>query len=196
MATLVREVYKAIEAIIPTMTITNWAGFGNQPDGDAVEVLSDSTSDVGLCTIWGSDKTTGELCYETITLNGTTEVKTAKLNWDDLYAIFLGAANGKSITPAVGTITIRESSGNAAITTLTAGEIQEGMLILLLNGKSAEVANASGKIYVNTVELATAANGLYNAGASAGGFSLRVKDKLYIISDNTGCTTQVVILED
>ena len=192
----VRSLYKSIEAIIPTMTITNWAGFGNQPDGDAVEVLSNSASDVGLCTIWGSDKTTGELCYETITLTGVTEVKTAKLNWDDIYAIFLGSISGKSITPAVGTITVREASANQTITTLTAGEIQKGMLILKLDGKATEIANASGKIYVNTVALATAANGLYNAGSSAGGFSLLVKDKLYIISDNTGCSTQIAILED
>jgi hypothetical protein len=192
----VRELYKAIETIIPTMTVTNWANFTNQPDGDGLEILSNSAADVGKCTIWGSDKTTGLLCQETVTLTGTSVMSTAKLNWDDIYGVFLGDANGKNITPAVGTITVREASNNATVTTLTAALIQKGMLILHLNGKNVEIAYTSGKIYVNTVERATSANGLYNVGTSAGGFSMRVKDKLYIISDDTGCALQVVILED
>lgn len=196
MYSFIKELYKKARIIIPEMTITNWAGFGNQPDGDGLEIGSDSASDVGLCTIWGTDKTTGLLCVETITLTGVTFVSTVKLNWDDIVAVFLGDRYGNNITRAVGTITVREASGNLAVTTITATNFQGGMLVIEARGLNVEIDNASGKIYWNTLAVATANNGYYDVGTASNRFKAGVSDYLYIISDNTGCVTSIIIFED
>ena len=191
-----RELYKHPRTIIPSMTIVNWAGFGNQPDGDTVEIISNSASDTGLCTIWGSDKITGALCHETVTLTGTDAVTTVKTNWDDIYSILLGDALGNNITPAVGTITFREGSTNGAITTITAGVFNAGMFFISGVGSNVEIHNASGKIYWNVGRVCTATNGLYHDGVTFKQFNIGVRDYLSIISDNSGCVTQIVVMED
>jgi hypothetical protein len=196
MSTLIKELYKHPKIIIPEMSIVNWAGFGNQPDGDALEILSNSASDVGLCTIWGTDKTTGLLCVETITLTGTDAVTTVKTNWDDIVAVFLGDRFGGNITRAVGTITIREASTNGAVTTITATNFQKGMFIIEARGLNVEVDNATGKIYWSTLTTVTALNGYYDAGTAVRRFKIGVSDYLYIISDNSGCTASVIVYED
>ena len=196
MYNFIKELYKKARIIIPAMTITNWAGFTNQPDGDALEILSDSASDTGLCTIWGTNKLTGAFQYETVTLTGTDAVTTTMLQWDDIYGIFLGDRFGGNITRAVGTITVREASGNLAVTTITATNFQKGMFVVEARGLNVEVDNASGKIYWNTLEVATANNGYYDVGTASNRFKIGVSDYLYIISDNTGCTTSILVLED
>ena len=188
--------YKKPKVIIPETLITNWSGFSNQPDGDGLEILSDSASDTGLCTIWGTNKLTGALEVETVTLAGTVEVKTAMLQWDDIIAVFLGDKFGGNITAAVGTITIREDSTNQAVTTITAGKIHAGMLMIDARGHNVEIDNASGKIYWNTLSVASATNGYYDVGTASNRFKVGVKDCLSIISDNTGCTTSVIVYED
>lgn len=196
MYNFVKEMYKKPKVIIPQITITNWAGFTSQPDGDGLEIVSDSASDTGLCTIWGTNKLTGALEVETVTLAGTTEVKTAMLQWDDVIAVFLGDKFGGNIKPAVGTITIREASGNQTVTSLTAGTIHSGMLIIDARGHNVEIDNASGKIYWNTLSVASATNGYYDVGTVSNRFKVGVRDYLSIISDNTGCVTSVVVYED
>lgn len=196
MYSFVKEMYKKPKVIIPEMLITNWSAFTNQPDGDGLEVISDSASDTGLCTIWGTSKLTGELKSETVTLKGTTEVKTTMLQWDDIIAVFLGDKSGGNIKAAVGTITIREASGNQAVTTISAGAFHSGMLMIDARGHNVEIDNASGKIYWNTLSVASATNGYYDAGTASNRFRVAVKDYLSIISDNTGCTTSVIVYED
>ena len=191
-----RELYKHPKIIIPSMTIVNWAGFGNQPDGDGLEIVSNSASDVGLCTVWGTLKTTGAFKYETVTLTGTSAVSTLETDWDDIYSVFLGDAFGRSITPAVGTITLREASADQAVTTLTAGVFNKGMFFIHAKGLNVEVHNTSGKIYWNVNKVATAVNGLYNVGTAFKQYNIGVSDYLSIISDNSGCVTQIVVMED
>jgi hypothetical protein len=196
MPMLIKELYKKAKVIIPAILITNWAGFTNQPDGDGLEILSNSASDVGLCTIWGTDKTTGLLCVETITLTGTNAVSTIKTNWDDIKGIFLGDRYGNNITAAVGTITFREASANGAVTTITAAAFHAGMLFVEARGVNVEIDNASGKIYWNTLSTASATNGYYDVGTASNRFKVAVTDYLSIISDNTGCTASVIVYED
>ena len=60
------------------------------------------------------------LVTEVLTLNGTTQVVSSHTNWGVLYAARLSAA-------CAGTVTIREASGNAAITTITTGNLTAGI---------------------------------------------------------------------
>lgn len=190
------ENYKHVKYIVPAVTITNWSGFSNQPDGDGVEIVSDSASDVGKCTIFGTDKTTGAMCHETVTLTGTNAVSTTKTNWDDIVCIFLGNYDGDNITAAVGTITVREASGNQAITTLSAAAFHKGMFCLYVPGKNVIVSQASGKLYYHNTAIATATNGFYDAGTAAKDHYMGVDSYLYIISDDSGTSIQVRVMED
>jgi len=192
----ITELYKTPKVIIPALTVTNWSGFANQPSGDGVEIVSNSTNDTGYCTIWGTNDTTGDLITETITLTGTDVVTLDETDWGNIYAVFLGDKYGDNITRAVGTITIREASADQAITTVTAGNFNKGMAIFNCQGLNVEVDNATGKIYWNTLTVATAANGYYDAGTASNRFQIGVIDYLHIISDNSGCTTSVIVYED
>ena len=88
--------------------------FTNQPANDGVEFVSDNAGDttqtVQICgTTNGAD--TSKLLCETVTLNGTTQVSTAKTDWGAILTAKKSAAT-------TGTVTIREASGNATITTM------------------------------------------------------------------------------
>ena len=87
--------------------------FTNQPAGDGVEIISSSASDVSAIKIWGyrSGKTYGALTSESITLLGVSQATSIYTDWEALIAVEYPS------TP-VGTVTIREASGNATITTL------------------------------------------------------------------------------
>ncbi len=98
--------------------------FTNQPANDAIEVISNSISDTQQLTLWGTTNGGVVLVSETITLTGTTAVTTAKSDW----GVLLGVEVPYGQKPAAGTITIREASGNAAITTLTAGQRRKGVV--------------------------------------------------------------------
>ena len=192
---ITREKYKTIDYIIPLFDITEWSGFTNQPDGDGVEVLSNSASDVGLLTIFGTNKTTGALGYETITLTGITAVSTVETDWDDIMGVFLGDINGNNISPAVGTITLREASGNLAITTLAATKISGGMIGFNLDGRNIRIRRVSGNLYYKNGEAATVANGHL---LDAGEYFLNVAntDMFYLISDGSAATVKLTVFKD
>jgi hypothetical protein len=106
------------------VTAETGGNFGNQPAGDGVEIVSDNAGDVQICTIYGT--ITGALTTvtsETVTLTGTTFVPTDEVTWENILAIELGSA-------AVGTITIREASGDATITTISATGTDAGVATL------------------------------------------------------------------
>ncbi|HPU62126.1 MAG TPA: hypothetical protein PK300_08350 [Bacillota bacterium] len=107
------------------------AAFDNQPNNDGVEVISNNTADVQKCTIYGTTFNTEVVVAETITLNGTTQVATTKTDWGYILGVELSS-------PAVGTITIREASGNATIKTITATNTSTGVT---------DVATARQKCY-------------------------------------------------
>jgi len=87
-------------------------GFGNQPAGDAVEMLSDTAGDSATCTVIG---VTGEtVSTEDLAIAGTTVQATSKNDWDEVLAV-------KCSGTTSGTLTVREASGDQEITTLAAG---------------------------------------------------------------------------
>lgn len=187
------EELRKIKTIVPQMTVTNWSGFNNQPTNDGLEIGSDSASDVGKCTIWGTTYATGALTYETITLTGTTYVATSKLTWGNVYGVFLGEANGKKITRAVGTITVREASANQAVTTVTAGNFQKGMACFNCQGQVVQFSNYSGTLYWSTLtEAVTSSTGVTEVGVV--NVPVLVTKNLSLISDNTGAVVQLIVM--
>jgi len=187
--------YKSPKVIIPTCTVTNWSGFGNQPANDGVEVVSNNTADTMDCTIFGTVHSTGKLTHETVTLKGTTVVSTIRTDWGNIYGIILSRRDGRLLTRATGTITFREASADQTITTITANNFQKGMLILHLPGLNVNVITASGNLYWSTLSsAATATTGVTEAGKTAIG--VKVSDYLSLISDNTGSSLQVVVFDN
>lgn len=179
--------------IIPMMDLLAWSGFTNQPTNDGVEIVSDSASDVGKCTIFGTTNTGGAFAYETVTLTGTTAVATTKTDWGNIYGIFLGDIYGKNYSPAVGTITIREASADQTITTIVATKISKGMVALNLTGKSIILNVHSGNVWKRCAGVVTTANG-FKLNLTGGGIKEeRIASMLYLISDTTGGTAQIEV---
>lgn len=179
--------------IIPMMDLLAWSGFTNQPTNDGVEVVSNSASDVGKCTIFGTTNTGGAFAYETITLNGTTPVATTKTDWGNVYGIFLGDIEGKNISPAVGTITVREASADQTITTLAANAISKGMVAFDLTGKQIILNVHSGNVWKRQAGVVTTANG-FKMNLTGGNIKEeRVALMLYLISDTAGATAQIEV---
>jgi hypothetical protein len=180
--------------IIPMMDLLAWSGFTNQPADDGVEVVSDSASDVGKCTIFGTTHSTGAFAYETVTLNGVTEVATTKVDWGNIYGIFLGDIEGKNISPAVGTITVREASAYQTITTIVATKISKGLVTFLLTGKNIILNVHSGNVWKRTAGVVTTANG-FKLNLTGGNIKEeKITSMIYLISDTTGATAQIEVL--
>jgi len=180
--------------IIPMMDLLAWSGFTNQPTNDGVEVVSDSASDVGKCTIFGTTNGTGAFAYETITLNGVTAVATTKTDWGNIYGIFLGDIEGKNISPAVGTITVREASANQTITTIAATKISKGMVAFDLTGKNIILNVHSGNVWKRCAGVVTTANG-FKLNLTGGNIKEeKIASMLYLISDTSGATAQIEVL--
>lgn len=192
MALSVLERHKIIKYVVPLFDVTAWSGFTNQPANDGVEVISNNAGDTGLLTIFGTTTGTGALVHETISLNGTTPVSTVKTNWGNILGAFLGDVTGQNITPAVGTITIREASANATITTLTANKISTGMVGFSLPGLNATYIQVSGNLYLKNNLAATVANGY--PFASAEKLPITGSSEIdTLISDVSAATAKLVV---
>lgn len=180
--------------IIPMIDLLAWSGFTNQPTNDGVEIVSDSASDVGLCTIFGTTNATGAFAYETVTLTGASAVSTVKTDWGNIYGVFLGDIYGQNITAAVGTITIREASGNQTITTIAATKISKGLVAFDLTNKTIILNVHSGNVWKRCADVVTTANG-FKLNLTGGNIKEeRIASYIYLISDTTGATAQIEVL--
>lgn len=91
--------------------------FANQPNNDGLEVVSSNAGDTTqTLTCVGTTTGTGTAFFETVTLNGTTQVTFNKTDWGNIHLCVLSAT-------ALGTVTIREASANATIATISAGDL-------------------------------------------------------------------------
>lgn len=107
------------------LTTGNGLAFGNQPANDGVEVLSSSAADTTqTVTIIGTTTGTDAVVVETVTLNGTSVVSTTKTDWGQVLAVKLSAS-------CAGTVTVREASADATITTITTGNTSKGVETVL-----------------------------------------------------------------
>jgi hypothetical protein len=96
--------------------------FSTQPSNDGVEVLSSATGDTTQnVTIYGttSGGDSSDLSIETVTLNGTTAVSTARTNWGNILAVKKSAAT-------TGSITVRKASNDATIVTVAPATLRAG----------------------------------------------------------------------
>ena len=187
----VKNKFRQLSYIIPLIDIGAWSGFTNQPDGHKVGIISNSASDTGKITIFGTIKTTGAFHFETITLTGTTVVETTQDDWGNIYGAFMGDIYGKNITPAVGTITIREASADQTITTIAATEISKGMVCFNLQSCDVTINIQSGSVWIDDDVVTTVIGFKYIANMAD---DLQVSEYLYFISDSTGATMQIKVL--
>jgi hypothetical protein len=108
-----------LNTVIGTGTAGN---FGNQPQNDGVEIISDAAGDTTQSiTIIGTTQATDTLVSETVALNGTTQVSTTKTDWGFIVAVKLSAS-------CAGTVTVREASANATIITLATTVLSAGVV--------------------------------------------------------------------
>jgi len=116
------RVGKAQTAQVSLLDATAGDAFTNQPANDGVEVISDAAGDTTqTITLYGvRNGALTTLVTETITLLGTTQAVSTITNWYTILGARLSAA-------CAGTITIREASGNAAITTIAAASLTAGI---------------------------------------------------------------------
>ncbi len=110
-----------------TTTTPVGVAFTNQPANDGVEVLSSNAGDTTqTVTIIGTTNGSDTVVVETVSLNGTTVVSTVKTNWGVILAVKKSAAT-------LGTVTVREASGDATITAgLTAAVLSVGVTAVTL----------------------------------------------------------------
>lgn len=190
---LTQERFRQIDFIIPLFDVKAHSGFSNQPDGDAVEVVSNNAADTGLCTILGTNKTTGAFKHETVTLTGTSAAATTETDWGSVYGIFLGDIYGKNTKAAVGTITVREASGGQAITTIAATKMGIGLMAFYgLTGRDVTVIQASGNLYLYDNGLATTGNG-YPFGSAEKLNLCPAGDYFSLISDSSAATAKIIV---
>ena len=105
------------QATIKAATAGN---FGNQPANDGITVVSDNAADTMKVTVYGTTNGGSVIVSEEITLNGTTPVASAKLDWGIILAVVVAAAHA-------GTITVAEASASAVVTTLATGTLSKGL---------------------------------------------------------------------
>lgn len=109
-------------ALAGTTLDTSSVGVGaaNQTSNEACTLVSDDNADTMAVTLYGITNGTNTVVVETIALTGTTPVDTVKTDWTVMLAASIASA------PA-GTVTIKEKSGGATITTLTSAALTRGL---------------------------------------------------------------------
>jgi len=119
---------KAIASQTTILSATAGGNFGNQPAGDAVDVVSDNAADLTqTATIYGTvTGATDTITSETVVINGTTGATTTETTWQNIVGVELSAS-------CAGTVTISENSGSAAITTITTGNTTAGIVAATTN---------------------------------------------------------------
>lgn len=138
--------------------------FGNQPANDGLEIGSSSTADTMPVTVYGTTNGGLVVVAETVVLTGTTFVSTVKTDW----GVILGFEIPEGYPTAAGTITVREASANATVSTMLTGVRQKGV---------ANVAVSAGNAYnrIVTVEAEGASTKVVGLiGETAAGVTQRV----------------------
>ena len=113
---------KMMTAQTTILSATAGGNFGNQPAGDAVDVVSDDNSDLlQTATIYGTiTGATDSITSEVVVINGTTGNTTNITTWQNILAVKLSAS-------CAGTVTISENSGSATITTIATTVLSAGV---------------------------------------------------------------------
>jgi len=130
-------------------TPCNIVNFTNQPANDAIEFLSSDADDISKEILFIGVDTGGTVRYEAIDTHagdGRTVVTTSRSDWQELYEVHVPAG-------MIGTLTVREASGNATITTVPVGtrfvsdRLFSGFLETVKISKVVETAAAANMRY-------------------------------------------------
>ena len=110
------RVRKHLAAQGTILAATAGLAFANQPAGDTVTVVSDSTADDSQTVTYYFTTTAAPavVSTETVTLDGTTDVDTVENTIEQLLAIVVSATH-------TGTLTFSEASTSAEIVTMATG---------------------------------------------------------------------------
>lgn len=96
-------------------------GYTNQPSNDSVTVASSNAGDTTqVVTLIGTTTATNTVVVQTVALNGTTGVVSAKVDWGQILAVKLSAS-------CAGTVTISKTTGLLAITTILTTVLSSGV---------------------------------------------------------------------
>lgn len=100
------------------------SAFTNQTANEKVELVSDAAGDTTQkVTVVGINNGTDTVTVEEITLNGTTPVESTYATFGVILACWVSSGT----LTAASTVTVRETSGNATITTLTPSITSRGV---------------------------------------------------------------------
>lgn len=100
------------------------SAFTNQTANEKVELVSDAAGDTTQkVTVVGINNGTDAVTVEEITLNGTTPVESTYATFGVILACWVSSGT----LTAASTVTVRETSGNATITTLTPSITSRGV---------------------------------------------------------------------
>jgi len=104
---------------------TAGGNFGNQPNNDGVEIISSKNTDKSMkVTLYGTiHGATTVVVSETLTLNGTTVVSSAKTDWSAILGVEMDSI-------AAGTVTIRKATGDATITSMATTVLSSGIVAI------------------------------------------------------------------
>jgi hypothetical protein len=190
---LTQEKFRQIDFIVPLFDVGAWSGFANQPTNDDIQVVSNNVADTGLLTLIGINNL-NVFTTHTITLKGTTAVDSVlDPKWKTLCGAFLGDVYGKNTKAAVGTITIKEKSGGATITSIAATTMGAGLQVFYgLQGRDVCVVGVSGNLYLFDNGLATTANGYPVANTEKFNFC-PVSNYFTLISDTSAATAKIIV---
>lgn len=185
--------FKKIGLIIPIFEVTAYSGFTNQPANDDIEIVSSSASDTQQITVLFYDNS-DVLQQVTTTLTGTTAVKIATTpKAKTVLGAFLGDKYGNISSRAVGTITIREDSGDLAITTIAVGKLGTGIQRFYLPGKDVVVENIAGNTWFNTSSVVSSITGASVQMTGRMNNEVNVDSYLTLISDGSASTVQCMV---
>ena len=166
-----------------TTTTGNGVAFTNQPANDGVEIGSDNAADTTqTATVIGTTTGTDTVVVESIALTGTTFVSTVKTDWGVILAVKLSAS-------CAGTVTFREASGNATITTVTTGNTSKGVETvataqqLSYNGYLKFVASGSTTKQIGVKGTNPAGTAIYDSQALTGTTSVWGNSLFYSVTE-------------
>lgn len=167
---------KKMASQVTLLAATAGGNFANQPAGDGVTVVSAAAGDTTqTVTIYGTiTGATTSVTSETLTLNGKTDVDSSITTWQNILAVELSAATA-------GNIEVSETSGGAAITTITAGTTSAGIATI-------STTNAYGLIPRHDASGASTAP-IALIGTGVDGSALSVVDTLNGTTEEDHATT-------
>lgn len=194
--------YRQHFKVVPIFEVTTLSA-SNQPTGGVAKVVSDSASDTQKITIWGTKTGQGTKIFaEELTLNGVTPVVSTTTTWQKIYGAFLGDQFGTISSRAIGSITITNTGGDV-IYTIVATKLSIGCPFFNFGGRNIEVENISGNTWINAVkdkitELVEPATTTGACAQMTGRMSKLMKPikDVSFISDGSGSTVQVIVLEE